>query len=80
LTAGQSIAEAFVLMYHLEKACAAQLAINAITADSNAYTFPTPQVCEHAAQQANREGRDHGAPSWPALVRMMDDIDPSFRT
>ena len=80
LTAGRSVAEAFVLMYHLEKACAAQLAINAITADSNAYTIPAPEVCEHAAQQANREGRDHGAPSWPALVRMMDSLDPSFRS
>lgn len=80
LTAGRSIAEAFVLMYHLEKACAAQLAINATTADSNAYSFPPPEVCEHATQQANRNGRDHGAPSWPALVRMMDGVDPSFRT
>jgi ribulose-5-phosphate 4-epimerase/fuculose-1-phosphate aldolase len=79
LTAGQSIAEAFTLMYHLEKSCAAQIAIGATTADSNAFTFPPPEVCEHAAQQTNRNGRDHGAPSWPGLVRMMDRIDPSFR-
>ena len=79
LTAGQSIAEAFVLMYHLEKACAAQIAVGATTADSNVYTFPPREVCEHAAQQAERNGRDHGAPSWPALVRMMDRLDPSFR-
>jgi ribulose-5-phosphate 4-epimerase/fuculose-1-phosphate aldolase len=79
LTAGQSIAEAFVLMYHLELACAAQLAINAFSADSNIYTIPSAEVCEHAAQQANRDGRDLGGPSWPALVRMMDKEDPSFR-
>ena len=79
LTAGQSIAEAFVLMYHLEKACAAQLAINATTADSNTYTLPSPDVCEHVARQAEHNGCDHGAPSWPALVRMMDKVDSSFR-
>jgi ribulose-5-phosphate 4-epimerase/fuculose-1-phosphate aldolase len=79
LTAGASIAEAFVLMYHLEKSCNAQLMINATTPDSNVFTFPPPEVCEHAAQQANRNGRDHGAPSWPALVRMMDRLDPSYR-
>ena len=79
LTAGASVAEAFVLMYHLEKASAAQLAVNATTVDSNAFTLPSPEICEHAAQQANRDGRDHGAPSWPALKRMMDKTDPSFR-
>ena len=79
LTAGASTAEAFVLMYHLEKSCVAQVMINATTPDSNAFVIPPPEVCEHAARQAHRDGRDLGAPSWPALVRMMDRLDPSYR-
>ena len=79
LTAAQSIAEAFVLMYHLEKACAAQLAMNATSADTDRFVFPAPEVCEHVARQADGGGRDQGARSWPALVRMMEKLDPSFR-
>lgn len=79
LTVGRTISEAFVLMFHLEKVCATQLAINATTANSNIYSFPSPEVCERAARQAERGGRNPGEASWPALVRMADRADPSFR-
>lgn len=79
MAVGQSIAEAFAVIYQLEKSCQTQLAMNATTANSNIYEFPPPEVCEHAAQQAERGGRDQGASHWPALVRLMEKEDPSFR-
>lgn len=74
LTCGRTIGEAFVHMYHLEKACAAQLAALAGPGD---IVIPPPEVCEKSAQQSGRG--NHGNSSWPALVRQMDRLDPSFR-
>ncbi|CAN5589870.1 class II aldolase/adducin family protein [soil metagenome] len=77
LTAGATVREAFEEMYYLELAC--QIQIDA-TASGSMLTFPPPDVCEHAAQQfagSNSfiQGRD-----WKALRRMLDRLDPSYRT
>ena len=74
VTCGRTIGEAFLLMYHLEKACAAQLAALAGPDD---IVQPPPEVCEKSAQQS--WGGNHGDTAWPALVRQMDRLDPSFR-
>lgn len=74
LTCGRSIGEAFLLMYNLEKACASQLAALASPED---IVQPPPEVCEKSAQQSWRG--NHGDSAWPALVRQMDRLDPSFR-
>jgi ribulose-5-phosphate 4-epimerase/fuculose-1-phosphate aldolase len=74
LTCGRTIGEAFVLMYHLEKACAAQLAALARPGD---LVQPPPEVCEKSAQQSWRS--NSGEIAWPALVRQMDRLDASFR-
>jgi ribulose-5-phosphate 4-epimerase/fuculose-1-phosphate aldolase len=79
MTTGRTISEAFVLMYHLEKVCATQLAMNANSDNSNMFEFPSPEVCEHAARQFERGGRNPGDAAWPAMLRMMDDLDPPFR-
>jgi ribulose-5-phosphate 4-epimerase/fuculose-1-phosphate aldolase len=77
LTAGRTIAEAFVLMYHLEKTCRAQLMAMATGAE---LIIPPDDVCEHAAAQFERPGRPvTGTLDWPALLREADDADPSFR-
>jgi len=75
LTAGRTIAEAFVLMYHLEKTCKAQLLAMATGAK---LIIPPPDVCEHAASQFERGGRIAGTLDWPALIREADDADPSY--
>jgi len=75
LTAGRTIAEAFVLMYHLEKTCKAQLLAMATGAKLR---MPPPEVCEHAASQFERGGRVTGTLDWPALLREADDADPSY--
>ena len=73
LTCGRTIGEAFCLMYELEKACASQILAQA----GGELHIPPPEVCEHSAQQT--AGRNTGDASWPAYVRMMDRLDPSFR-
>jgi len=76
LTAGRTIAEAFVLMYHLEKTCRAQLLAMATGAK---LLMPPPDVCEHAGAQFERGGRVTGTLDWPALLREADAADPSYR-
>ena len=60
--------------YNLEKACASQLAALAGPGD---IVIPPPEVCEKSAGQSWRG--NHGDSAWPALVRQMDRLDPSFR-
>ena len=79
LTCGQSIGEAFALMYHLEMSCQIQVDMGVTSADDPRFTWPSPETCAHAAQQINKANRDLGGPSWPAMVRLMDRMDPSFR-
>mgnify|MGYP003669169289 CR=1 FL=1 len=79
LTAGRSVAEAFTLMYHLEKGCVAQLMCGATSADAPHIVVPSPEVCEKSAQQAwSINGNSEGV-RWPALVRWMDAVSPGFR-
>ena len=73
LTCGRTIGEAFCLMYELEKACASQVLAQA----GGELHIPPPEVCEHSAGQTS--GRNTGEASWPAYVRMMDRLDPSYR-
>ena len=81
LTAGASVGEAFVLMYFLQRACEIQMKVMA----SNAAWENIPaEVCELYAQQENQprdvtEDFRPGVHEWPALVRLLDDTDPSYR-
>lgn len=79
LTAGRTIAEAFTLMFHLEKSCVAQVMVNATTEDDPRIAYITPEVCEHSAQQAWRINDRTEEMRWPALVRWMDRVQPGFR-
>jgi ribulose-5-phosphate 4-epimerase/fuculose-1-phosphate aldolase len=77
LTAGANVAEAFHLMYHLEKSCQTQMMV---LASSQKYSMPAPEFCEKAARQFYRGGRLLGQKDWPALIKLMDSVDPSYRT
>lgn len=79
LTCGRTISEAFVLMYHLERSCEAQIMAGAIKEDDNVHIFPSESVRENARAQTNLDGRNAGELRWPALMRWMEHIDPSFR-
>lgn len=80
LTTGRSIAEAFVLMHRLEKACKAQ--IEALSTGQKPIAL-SEEVKEHTAKQFNgmhlSNGPIYGDREWPSLCRMMDRVDPSYK-
>ncbi|WP_417518123.1 class II aldolase/adducin family protein [Minwuia sp.] len=75
LTAGESVSEAFSLLAYLEKSC--QLQIDALSGGQE-LQMPTPEVCEHTAQQFDKFS-PLGSRDWPGLLRKLDRMDPSFR-
>jgi ribulose-5-phosphate 4-epimerase/fuculose-1-phosphate aldolase len=76
LTLGRTIAEAYVLMATLIKACDIQL--RALTSHAP-LVLPTPEVAARTARQLDDGGAIEGALEWPALLRKLDRIDPSYR-
>jgi ribulose-5-phosphate 4-epimerase/fuculose-1-phosphate aldolase len=78
LAAGPSAAEAFNLMHWLELACRAQ--VDAMAARTE-LTMPSDDVVAHAVhlyQPGTR--RPFGVMEWPAMLRLLDRRDPSWRT
>lgn len=77
LTLGKTVAEAFLAMYILERACRIQI----IAQSAGAELIPVPEpVLERVAGQMNVVTVGQGAGLvWPALIRKLDRLDPSFR-
>jgi ribulose-5-phosphate 4-epimerase/fuculose-1-phosphate aldolase len=75
LTTGASVAAAYMRMNYLDKSARTQLAAMAATRDLR---LPPPEIAERTAAQHDRGGR-LGEREWPALLRRLDRIDPSFR-
>jgi ribulose-5-phosphate 4-epimerase/fuculose-1-phosphate aldolase len=75
LTCGATVARAFFLMRNLEKSCKAQIA--AMSCGAKLIKL-SPNLMEHAATQFEG-GVDGRANGWPALLQMLDGIDPSYR-
>jgi ribulose-5-phosphate 4-epimerase/fuculose-1-phosphate aldolase len=78
LTVGRSIGEAFNWMHRLEVSCRAQLAAMACNAPLN----PVSKEVQEATWQQYQPGtrRPYGQMEWPALLRLADRLDPSYRT
>ena len=70
LTCGESISEAFMLMYYLDRACKTQ-----IDAESTGeeLIIPTNNIMEYAAGQYDDPQFKLGKHEWPALIRLLDD-------
>ena len=81
LTAGGSVGETFVSMYFLQRACEIQMKVLA----SNAPWRPIPpEVCELYSEQESQppdDSQDYrpGVQEWPALLRLLDGTDASYR-
>jgi ribulose-5-phosphate 4-epimerase/fuculose-1-phosphate aldolase len=75
LTAGVNIGEAFNLMYYLEKSCETQMMV---LASNQPYSLPSEASCAKSAQIFWGNGRVHDR-DWPALMQLVESIDPSFR-
>jgi ribulose-5-phosphate 4-epimerase/fuculose-1-phosphate aldolase len=84
LSVGGTIAQAFNNIYRLERACQTQLMAMACNSD---ITMPPQEVIAHANAQltvspspdAAGKRRAHGSLEWPALKRMLDRRDSSYK-
>ena len=78
LTAGGSVAEAFILMYFLDRSC--QIQLDAM-ATSEKLVMPSPEDCEEAAKRWTEiDGYAFGEVEWNALIRQLDNEDPSYKS
>jgi ribulose-5-phosphate 4-epimerase/fuculose-1-phosphate aldolase len=78
LTVGRSIGEAFNWMHRVELACHSQLAAMAC---NTPLVKVAPEVLEETwknYQPSTR--RPYGLMEWPALLRKLDRMDPSYKT
>ena len=77
LTCGVSIPETFDYMYYLERACQTQ--INALAGGAQ-LRIPAPAVAGKVAAQFKALPYKPKRPEWKALLRMLDRIDPSYKS
>jgi ribulose-5-phosphate 4-epimerase/fuculose-1-phosphate aldolase len=85
LAVGTSIGQAFNNIYRLERACQTQLM--ALACNSEIVMPPADVIAKSNAQltsmpspDAKGTRRAHGTLEWPALKRMLDRRDPSYKT
>jgi ribulose-5-phosphate 4-epimerase/fuculose-1-phosphate aldolase len=84
LACGRSIAQAFNNIYRLERACQTQLLAMACNRE---ISMPPPEIIARSnaqlsiAPSPDAKGRKlpHGSIEWPALKRMLDRRDPSYK-
>jgi len=79
LTVGRSVAEAFYYLYSVESACKVQVDV---LASSQGYVTPAPEVVDELAyygSQGVAEIPDHIDFTWNAVLRLLDEKDPSYR-
>ena len=79
LTVGDSVGACFLRMYYLERACEAQVLM--LSAGLENLNNPPQGVEEKVAGQSAPEGMSRLAEklAWPALLRKLDRVDPSYR-
>ncbi|WP_298010551.1 class II aldolase/adducin family protein [uncultured Aquabacterium sp.] len=78
LTVGRTIADAFLNMYVFESTCQIQIAAQS---GGSALTHVNPQIVEGVSHAMKvQTGGLGGAFAWPALIRKLDRIDPSYKT
>ncbi len=77
LTVGETLPDAFLLLYLFEAACTIQ--VRAQAGGGELVTIH-PKIIETAQAQAKQVTRGAGgALAWPGLLRLLDRVDPSFR-
>lgn len=77
LVVGASIPEAFNTMFRLERACQVQVA--AMAANTELTLPPEPVVMDSYRLYQPGVRRRFGVLEWPALLKKLDRLDPSFR-
>lgn len=79
LTVGETVAQAFIRMYFLERACEAQVLM--LAAGRDGLNNPQQGVAGKVQTQSTGNAMHMVADqlSWPALLRKLDRIDPTYR-
>jgi ribulose-5-phosphate 4-epimerase/fuculose-1-phosphate aldolase len=80
LSVGETVAEAFVWMYRLDRACQVQVMANG----AGGFARPSQQAAKFSAKGAEDFATGFGACApgeleFEAFKRLMDQVDPSFR-
>lgn len=76
LAVGPNVPEAFSRIYWLEMACRVQVDAMAASAE---LTMPSQQAIEDTCKVMDARTDTFGKREWPALLRQLDRMDPSFR-
>ena len=79
LTVGESVPQAFLRMYFLERACEAQVLM--LSAGRAGLNNPNQGVAEKVESQSSGPGIRMLAEglAWPALLRKLDRVNPGYR-
>lgn len=77
LTCGPSVAECFNTMYWLENSCKTQL--DALACNTTLHLPPQHVIDKTAHQFEPHVRRPYGIMEWPAMIRLLDRRDTSYR-
>ena len=75
VTVGKTMRDAFILMRDLETACKLQLQQQAAGLDP---VMPSKEVLDRYVEQRKSHNAGRGGADWPAWLRRLDQIDPSY--
>jgi ribulose-5-phosphate 4-epimerase/fuculose-1-phosphate aldolase len=78
LTVGASVADAYLAMFVLQRAC--EIQVMAQSGGGALIPIPQPILDGARAQSAQVTRGLGGALAWPAILRKLDRLDPSYRT
>ena len=76
LTCGETISEAFMLMYYLDRACKNQIDVLSTQMKPN---IPSDNIMEYAAGQYEDPRFRLGHHEWPALLRLLDQKNSIYK-
>jgi len=77
LTLGETVREAFEIMYYLD--CACQIQVDACAGGLHTVNLMSEQAASTANQQFHRADRPGGYKDWPALLRLLDRKNISYK-
>ena len=76
---GRTIAETFIATYRMERACAMQLALQQSGAEFNPLSDAVVSAGYAKSSAGAAGGHDPNKLDWPALLRKLDRLDPSYK-
>ena len=77
LVCGRTVAEAYVLMDTLDKACDIQ--VRALSGNGRV-RMPDAATCKKTHRELLGDGSPEGTLEWPALLRKLDAVSPSYQS